>query len=569
MIYLLNNEPCDPKNRNDIKFVIDFEERNRISEFEISIQNLIFANNDKLRIHQWLQTYGRFHGMPFDIVFSTGQTLRYYIDFTDESTTWNSHEFNANVKRYRANLNFFDNADSLIWRAISWQPSDFTNIKYIIVPEQQPLYFITLSLAVFSTAQQIAQSIEDIQAAIADLTEATTPSFAGPVPVVNFGQILSAIIRLTARIIRTIFLTIAMIQLIQRIIEMVMPKVRTMLDIPYLRLLEKGCNHLGYQLDVTAISELAPLSFLGQPERELSGGIFREIFMPLSFAYTNGFPSEMDSIRTLKEAIERIEELFNLRTTVNNGVVKIEPRLVDGDTPPIPIAYNEQERAEMQTRFNNEFWKRKILMWTKDVKDMWTFDDKKGHLAEFDTSVINFTDPNLRLLKGMERVNNPFSLGSRKTELTRVEKFLKNVLAPVVDIFTGGAFSSQINDRIGVLVVSSQYFTNNKLLWKVGDKIHPNHRDILNARRILTVYHGSESVINRNKEVIENMPIRMNEQTFLLLSSQNVVNLSDGTQAELVRLEWSENDAEASATLLINTEYNTNIIQTVTYGAGY
>jgi hypothetical protein len=565
--YLLDGQVCHPKNRQEIKFIIDYSERNRVNEFEISIDNLIFVREDKERIHQHLATYGNKYGMPFAIQFSSGQILSYFIDFTDEATRWNADEFHAKIKRYRANVNFFDKADGLSWRLMErdgfWQESDFTKIRYVIIPEQQPLYFITLSLAFFATVQQLAQAIQDIQDGISDLTAALPPLPA------NIGAIIAATIRLIARIARAIALTIALINLMQQIIEMVMPAVRTMKDIPYLHMIRRGCQYLGYTLDTSAINELQPLSFLGAPERQFDMGIMREIFRPLSLAFTWGFPSEMDSITTLGQAIDKLETIYNLRTTVTNGVVRIEPRLVQGQTAPIPIAYNEQEMAQMVRAFNNEAWKRKVLMWRKDVKDVWTFDDKKGHLAELDTDIINAPDTNLKLLKGAVIVDNPFALASRKEELTRVEKFLKNVLAPAVDLFTNGGFSAQINNRVGVMVISSQYFTVNKLLWKVGENIHPNHRNIMNAKRILEVYHGTETVTERNKEKIDNMPIRMTEDIFLNLANQNVVTLSSGEQAELVRLEWSENDAEAAADLLLDTIYNTNIQQSTIYGAGY
>jgi len=562
--YFLNNEPCNPQNAQDIKFRIDYEDRSRVSEYEITIENLIFVNEDKQRIHQWMLTYGRFVGMPFSVQFSNGLIIPYYIDFTDDATTWNETHFHAKIKRYRANANFFDRANGLSWRLVNWNTSDFTDIEYIIIPEQQPLYFITLSLALFSTAQMLAKSVREIAEGISDVTKAIIPVGFPPAP--DWGAIAVAAIKLLARIAEAIALTIAMIRLMQQIIEMVMPKVRTFRDIPYLRLLQKGIQHLGYSTDFSDIMELMPLSFLGTPERNLNGGLFREIFMPNTLALSNGFPTEMDSIPTLGQAIERLEELFCLRTTVTNGVVRMERRVNQSVlTNPIPLAYNNQEAALNQRKFNQEFWKRKILLWSKDSKDVWTYDDKRGHLAELDSSAPVTPDPNLTLIKGFAQVNNPFALASRKETFTRVEKFLKATLAPAVDLFTNGGFSSRINNRIGVMVISSQYFTVNKLLWKQGNKIASNHRQRLSAVNILTQWHGSESVFNRNKEVIENLPIRMTENYFLLLSSQNVVNLSNGEQAEIVSIEWSETEHEASATILVNSEYNVNVTETVIY----
>jgi hypothetical protein len=563
--YILDGQIANPENRNDIRYRIDYTNRRRISEFEITVDNLVFVREDKERIFQHLTNLGRYQGMPLDIVFSNGQILRYYLDFTDSSTQWTENEIAVKVKRYRANENFFDNADSLSWRLINWQPSDFTTVKYFIIPEQQPLYIISLSLAFFSLLSQLAKAIEDIQKGIADLA-ATLP----PVPG-NVGAVVAAAIKLAARIAYAIFIISALIQLLTQIIEMILPKLRTFKDIPYKRLIEKGCQHLGFTLSSNALNTLSRLSFLGTPQRAVDGGIFREIFMPNSFAYTEGFPSEMDSIPTLGAAIKAIEELYNLRTTVNNGVVQIERYdFFNQPAPtPIPLAYNLQDSHEMRRSFSDEYWKRKLLVWTKDMRDVWTFDDKRGHIVEVDTSCVTVPDPYLNLLKGFQKIDNPFALGTRKNGLTLVEKFLKNVLAPAVDLFTGGALTNKINDRVGVLVVSSQYFTVNKLLWKAGDKLHPNHRQELAAKTILQTWHNTETVENRTREVLENIPVRMNEDTFLLLSSQNVVNLSDGTQAELKVLEWSENEAEASATIEVQSVYNVNLKQTIINGGGF
>jgi hypothetical protein len=559
--HFLNGNPCNPQNRTDIRYKIDHSDRTRVSGFEITVDNLIFVNEDKQAIEQWLSTYGNFVGMPYNIQFSNGQTRPYIIDFTQ--SRWNCTEFHAKIIPYRANLNFFNRANALSWRLVNWQPSDFTNVQYIIIQEQQPLYFITLGLALFSTAQMLAKSIREISEGISDLS-ALLP----PLPA-NIGQVVAAAIKLAARIAEAIALTIAMVRLMQQIIEMIMPKVRTFRDIPYLKLIEKGCQHLGYSVDFTDIEELRPLAFLGSPEKNLNGGWFREIFMPLSLALSNGFPTEMDAIPTLGQSIERLEELFCLRTKVANGVVRIERRNNQNTLQtPIPLAYNEQELMQQNTQFNNEYYKRKVIHWAKDTKDVWTYDQKTGHLTEVDArpSIIPNDDRNLDLLKGGDVLNTPFAFGWRKNELTRVEKFLKTVLAPAVDVFTNGGFTQMIDARIGVMVISSQYFTVNKLLWKQEQKLASNHREKLSARYILENYHNTETVTARNLQIIENMPIRMTENLFLQFSNQNIVTLQNGSTAEIRYIEWSEHDHEASATLLVANEYNINIQETTIYG---
>jgi hypothetical protein len=45
--------------------------------------------------------------------------------------------------------------------------------------------------------------------------------------------------------------------------------------------------------------------------------------------------------------------------------------------------------------------------------------------------------------------------------------------------------------------------------------------------------------------------------------------LSNGEQAEMVSVEWSEHEHEASATILIPNPDNINIQETCIYGSGY
>jgi hypothetical protein len=563
--FFLNNQPCSPKNRTDIRFKIDHSNRSRVKDFEMTVDNLIFVREDKQAIENYMATFGRFYGMPFSVQFGNGQIIQYYIDFTDSATTWNEVEFHAKVKRYKSNFNFFDRAKAFAFMPplVNWVDSDFNNIRYVIIPEQQPLYYITVSLTFYNLSVLIADSVEDIQEAAADLAD-TLP----PVPG-NAGAIVAASIRLAARVARLAALTVAMIQLVTTVIEMVMPKVRKFATIQYIHLIRKGCEALGYTLDSSDIQELEPLHFLGVPERALDAKVIQEIFTPLSLAFTWGYPSAQDSISTLGDAIEKLEELFNLKTTVSNGVARIQKMATaQTNNTPIPLAYNEQAKTLNNRKFNDEFWKRKLLLWTKDPRDMFTYDDKRGHLVELDTSIITAPNPQLRLLRGMDRIENTFAMGSAKKELTFVERFIKTVLAPAVDLFSGGALTQTIDDRVNVLQITSQYYTVNKLLWQSGEFIANDQLEWLGANKIVDKWHGSESVFNRNKEIVEGMPIRMDDSIFLQLATNKFVTLPNGEIGEIVSVDWSEEDAEATATLLLNSQYNNNIQETVIYDAG-
>jgi len=556
--FILDGQTCDPVNRQDIKYTIDFVNRNRFSQYEINIDVLEFVREDYERIFNWLSTYGRYQGMPLDVVFSDGTLQRYYLDFTDPSTKWTSTNISVGVKRRNATDNFFDNADSLVFDLVDFQASDFTEVKYIIVPEQRLLLFFTVQLTSYNLAVQLAKAAEDVQQAIADLSELLPPLPA------NFGSIAAAAIRVAARIAYLVAITIALVKLMTDLVKIVFPPVRTFKGISYKKLIERSCEKLGYTLESNILNQLDKLTILPVPLRPNNFSVIREVFAPQSIAFTNGYPSALDVIPTLGQAISTLEQIFNLTTFVNNGVVQIERNdfFEDQNSEVLPLAYNLQDLHQEERTFNDEYWKRKLMFWQKDGADFNTYDDSNNTIVEFDTKLAVSPHEDIQLIKGLEQVPTNFARGTRKNELDFIEKAVK-VLTSAVDLFTGGAISNAINNRKGVLIVSQQYYSVTKLLWMQGNKISPNDKEILDPEKIINNYHQNLTVENNTAERIENMPIRMNELDFLQFVNKKFVILESGEKAEIKRVEWSEEDSEGSVTFEVLSNYNNNLTQSV------
>ena len=556
--FILDGQECNPANRTDIKYTIDFINRNRFSQYEINIDVLEFVREDYERIFNWLSTYGRYQGMPLDVVFSDGTLQRYYLDFTDPATKWTSTNISVGVKRRNATDNFFDNADSLVFDLVDFQTSDFTDVKYIIVPEQRLLLFFTVQLTSYNLAVQLAQAVKDVQDAIADLSE-LLPPLPG-----NAGTVVANVIRVAARIAYLIAISIALVKLMTDLVKIVFPPVRTFKGISYKKLIEKACAKLGYTLQSNILNQLDKLTILPVPLRPNNFSVIREVFAPQSIAFTNGYPSALDVIPTLGQAISTLEQIFNLTTFVNNGVVQIERNdfFSEQNSDVLPLAYNLQDLHQEERSFNDEYWKRKLMFWQKDGADFNTYDDTNNTIVEFDTKLSVSPHEDIQLLKGLEQVPTNFARGTRKNELDFIEKAVK-VLASAVDLFTGGAISNAINNRKGVLIVSQQYYSVTKLLWMQGDKISPNDKEVLDPENIINNYHEDLKVENNTKEVIENMPIRMNELNFLQFVNKKFVTLESGELASVKRVEWSEEDSEGSVTFEVLSNYNNNLTQSI------
>ena len=150
-------------------------------ELELSVENLTFVKEDFTAIQNWLDTYGYSVGMPFQVEYET-QTIDYYLDFQSPNFVKRDRSMTVPVKRLRATDNFFDNANGLSFSSVTFSNSDFTDVDYVVISQEQFSYYISLSLATFSLAQELAKSIQEIQEGIADLVKATTPVGIPPAP---------------------------------------------------------------------------------------------------------------------------------------------------------------------------------------------------------------------------------------------------------------------------------------------------------------------------------------------------------------------------------------------------
>ena len=560
--FYLDGNLVNPANREDIQFTVDYTDTRRLVDIDLSVDVLTFVAEDRELIINWLQQFGFAAGMPATIQFTLTLSQEYYIDFTD-SFSWTDNEISVKLKRRNAINNFFDSADATVWRLVNFQQSDFREIEYVIVPDVQPLYVISLLGLTLSLQQELAKAIQEIQEGIYDVIKASVPVGAPPAP--DWGAIIGASIRLGGRIAYAIFITIALINVLQEVINLIIPTIRSFKGITYRRLIEVGCAHLGYQLQSQFLNEINELVVCPVPLKPTNPNIFVEVLNPLALAYTEGYPTEQDVIPTIGNAITQLCEIYNLRITAVEGVVTLEREsYFDQLNPnPVPFAYNLQEQKQSEYKLNDEYWVRQLFLWQTDSSDINTFDDNRGQLAEKGASLLVDPNPDIRLLKGLEQPNNRFSLGTRKDELTLGEKALK-ALAKAVDLFTGGSLQSQVQNRVALLQLSNQYFGNTKLLWMSGKRLAVNHREMLAASRILNEYHRDFEL----KAVLENVPVRMTKEEFLLYSQQYFVILNTGQEAEIRTISYNEQENLATLTLWIDTEFNTNINYTLINNGG-
>jgi hypothetical protein len=543
--YFLNGTECNPANKDSVNYVFNFEDR-RISQLELSVDTLEFVNEDRIAIKSWIETYGYFIGMPLDIKYSNGTIVKYILDFQDPAFREKERSYKVKLKKYKGVDNFFDNADGMAFNLVNWSPSDFSKVDYVIIPEGQANYFISLMLATFALSQEIAKAVDEIQQSIADLIKASTP-VGLPVPAPDFGAIIVAGIKLAARVAYAIFIVIALVKLLTEIINVIFPVIRQFKAIKVKTLFEKSCAFLGYSVSSTLLNALTPLTILPVPLKSKKNSWFLELIAPNTLAYTNGYPSSRDSVKTLGQLISALEDTFNAKIKVSNGLVTFEQENFFLQTPNTGLlnAFNLQSELQSEHSLNtDEIFKRLVVQYQTDPTDFNTFDDTFQSLFEISSEVENSPDRALELIKGYDLINIPFARGTNKGSLNFLERSAK-VLAQAVDLFCGSNLTSKVNARKNVMQVSSQYFNVTKLLWMNGTRLHQEQTNFIGAQAIALNYWYSRFIENNQKNIYDSMPVAMTENELFALFDNNFITMDNGQVAEIMSVQWSELQAKA------------------------
>ena len=478
-----------------------------------------------------------------------GLNVKYMLDFSDPSTSFKTRSCNVKLLKYRDTDNFFDLAEGLSFGAINkdpnplkhWQPSDFQDIDYVIVPETSFLYFVSLSIATFSLAQELANAAQEISEGVTDLLKASIPVGFPPAP--DWGAIIVAAIKLVARIAYAVFIIIALIKLTTELLNIIFPKIRQFQGVKLRRLIEKGCEYLGYTLASTMLDDLSKAVICPVPLKTKNPTLWKQLFQPLSLAYTNGYPSVRDSIQTLGAAISFLETDLNAQVRIESGnVVRIEQESYyeQQGTTQLSEAFNLQGELQDETTINSdEIYKRLVVTFQTDPSDINTYDDSSKSLYEANSIVQSSPSPDYETIKKLQRVDIEFARGTRKGSLTFAEKSAQK-FAKAIDTFCGTNFESLIEGRKDKMQVSNQYYGVTKLLYMNGVNLHPNQNDFIGAQKLADTYWSSKNIQNNQKDRKKSMPLEMTEDEFFNISANNYVTLDNGDVVKITRVHWNK-----------------------------
>jgi hypothetical protein len=501
---------------------------------------------------------------------ANGISLDYYVDLTS-APVFRSYECELKIKRRRANDNFFDNANGTSFELLLAKGVVFPTFKvpYLIIKDNQAELAIMMAIALYNMVQASISAISNLSTTISEGVGAFTPSVGATGPVVNVGPIIQYFLNIAIQVIYVASLLIAVTEMAIRLFSLIFPKVRNLLGCKVKDLIEQGCNYLGFTLDSTLLST-ENWTILPVPLVRGRKGIFKFIPDDLISPFNKGVPSSSDTVTTLGSLIKAVEDTFNARTKVVNGVVQIERRDYWEDVAINNIVPAMVIQADRQDEFSynpEDVWKRYYIHYNLDQMDLNTMDELYDyHDAEYSTEPINVLNADLVTIKGLNDVAPPFALGQRKDGLNWLEllaKGLFEVIDAITGLFGGGTnLVAKIEGRVGVLVISQNFFAVTKLLYTINGKQPANFKDIVSAKGLWNNYHYINQITLNSWKIKSDVRLRIMEEDFVTLLNNNWIEV-DGVNCEILRLEWIDEKSLATLTYRIPDNFANGKVSTL------
>lgn len=535
-----------PEELNELGFKSTFGKRP--SQVLLSFDQLTLVGEDREQIYQSIYFgQGRFEGIPIQCISDSGVQSQYYLSMRGLVFTDNSVKVRCIPRK--GNLHFFEKADNLSWEVIKnegFLPESMSvKVPYLIVKDDLVINSIILAVTSYSMIMEIARTIKSIGDLAGDALD-----------VLGTG-VLATIAKAIVLAVYLATLIIALINLINQLVQLFFPKLRNLRATSDYVLIRQACEYLGYTLDSELLLSLQNQHTLPIPIiNEIRPSIFEFLPDELGDGFNYWYPTVSDTVPTPGALIAEIEKQYNAETVVYDGVVKIETRsyFMANAMTSVPNVLNKQDTREMEWTYNDdEAWKRKILRWTIDYADKHTADNFYKNATELDTRPVTVVNPDLVEITNYHEETFSFALGQRKNKLNRVEETVRiifKIADSIVDIFAPNpGFENKILDRKGCLIISDQNYSVTKKLWLnvsggVG-KQPIDFIDYLSPSYIYDTYHKDYEVKTNSKMVVVGSPVPMTDYKYHLFAKNKYIVLEDtGEVVELLSADWKDRQSE-------------------------
>ena len=410
--------------------------------------------------------------------------------------------------------------------------SDMMEIPYMIVQDDASSKISNIAILIFILVKDIIETTERAGERVGDLL---SPLFVGVgIPV---GLALRLAILLALDIVIIVLTILALIDLIGDAFDLLYPPLRHFKAMTVNKLLTKALGYCGISYQTNLHKEWDYVAVLPVPVDEQQKKWFEFLMNEDVRILNRGYPTSSDTVPTAGLLIDELCKMYNIQPFFKNNVLylnsKQNTQLIASAT--IDSNFNDQDKKQQKFSIDtSKMWNTKIISYVIDAQDKMLFDNPKGSNVELKSSSTLPANP-LDQIKGLQDIRINFALGRIKKE-TRFEEFMYK-LADKADTLLFTNFMQQVQKRIGVLALSKEQFATTKILFQQKGIQTPDYLDHLGAVKIYENYHAVDNPQFNLFKKYEGMPVRMNNEQFLLILQNKVVSL-EGSLCEVIKLSY-------------------------------
>jgi hypothetical protein len=531
MKHFINNTEVTPRNNFDIGLSVDFSAR--LDEVKLTSDTVVLANEGRKLIMDHLQNIGLCEGLPYDIQFNSGALINLYADFTDGFVV-KDRDVEIRLKKRFEHDNFFDNAEGLTFDYLATQLSIAEReVGYFILPQDAKAQALMVSLSLFTISISIAQQTKEVAKTTKEFVAIAGYGFSA------IGKIIEAGLQLAIQITFLAVLLVQAVKLTQRLKELVFPKLRYFKCSTFLELCKKGCQYLGYSFKSSILEgDYQDLVCLPIPRNRDTKKWYNVFENDLNQAFQNGYPSANDTTPTLGSLFVALEDMFNAKVRIVDGVVNLERWDFYYNKSLYNINSSLVLQSEAQNQYSYDFsrnFNTYLIQYLTDYSDLNTIDRFEYSINEYRAEVNNPANKDLNLLKGYTNISVPFALATPKTSENWLDKLYRG-LFEVLNKLSKKNIPKE--NRIGYLQLTQQYFSITKaFIHNQGTKISSVSDDLIKPSKLWDNFHEINSPLNFQFIIKDNVKIQMNGEKFNQLLGNNYAVI-DGIESEILKMEY-------------------------------
>lgn len=542
MKHTLNGQEVSPENRFDIGISVDFQAK--VDQQKMTTDTIILSREGNQIVKDHLKNKGILEGIKYSVEFGTNSKIDYIVDLTDNMEVYDN-KVHVNLKGYLGHDQFFDKAESLIFNLVDdAKLLTAIEINYQVLPQDANGRALTASLALFTLGITIGKQTEEVSERASELSLAYIPIVGIGIPpavIVDYNAIALAGIRLALSIIFTAILIYEAIVLGTEIFRLLSPPLLKLQACTALNLLQGGCKFLGYDFKSSILEgDYSKMVILPIPQNMQPNRWYEVFESDYGTGKNKHFPQAGDTTGTLGALIVAMENMFNARCRVLDGVVQLERWDYWKAVAQQSISSSLVIQADRVNKYEydlSKLFKRYYIHYMSDYSDLNTLDVFENNLAEYSLEANGIKDVKLNLIKGLEEKIVPFALAKRKDKMTWLEKQFKGLYKAIDYLTNGNTNLVAKSNKMGAIQVTSPFFSTTKMFMWDGAKGMSTNQSKMHPTYLWDNFHYINQPDLYQYIVKKNVKIHLSKDKFIKIYTQNYVKI-DGKLCEIMKIDY-------------------------------